>query len=100
MMDGMSTRKKSDIDMKSGRLTGYVDFGRSQSPFETDNASLAGDALLLIAVGLVAAWKTPIGYFLNNGLTGSILRCSQSIEMPSGEIAAISANTLPYGTGV
>lgn len=74
MMDGMSIRKKSDIDIKSGRLTGYVDFGRSQSPLETDNAPLAGDALVLMAVGLVAAWKIPIGYFLNNGLTGSILK--------------------------
>ncbi|KAG0426164.1 hypothetical protein HPB47_026710 [Ixodes persulcatus] len=59
MMDEMSIRKKSDLDIKSGRLTGHVDFGRSQSPLETDNAPLAGDALVLMAVGLVAAWKIP-----------------------------------------
>ncbi|KAG0438469.1 hypothetical protein HPB47_017000, partial [Ixodes persulcatus] len=74
MLDGMSIRKKIDLDSKSGRLIGYVDFGCGQSPDDTDDAPSATDALVLMAVGVAAPWKIPIGYFLDNGLSGEVLK--------------------------
>lgn len=74
MLDGMSIRKKCDLDTKSGRLIGYVDLGNSQSTLDTDETGLAGDALVLMAVGVAAPWKVPFAYFLNNGLTGEALQ--------------------------
>lgn len=74
MLDGMSIRKKIDLDSKSGRLIGYVDFGGGQSPEDTDDAPFATDALVLMAVGVAAPWKIPIGYFLDNGLSGEVLK--------------------------
>lgn len=74
MLDGMSIRKRCEMDTKTGRLIGYVDLGNSQNPLDTDDSSLAGDALVLMAVGVAAPWKIPFGYFLNNGLSGDELR--------------------------
>lgn len=35
---------------------------------------LAGDALVMMAVGVAAPWKIPFGYFLNNGISGETLK--------------------------
>lgn len=74
MMDGMSIRKKYEFDQKSGKLIGHVNLGHTQSPEDCDNVPLATDSLVLMAVGVSARWKLPIGYFLNNGCSGEILR--------------------------
>lgn len=74
MLDGMSIRKNCEMDKASGRLIGYVDFGESHTPRETDDAPLASDALVFMAVGVAAPWKVPFGYFLNNGLSGELLK--------------------------
>lgn len=74
MLDGMKIRKKCDYDSKSGRLIGYVDLGNSQTPEDTDSASSATDSLVFMAVGVASPWKIPFGYFLNNGLTGELLK--------------------------
>lgn len=52
MLDGMKIRKKCDLDTKSGRFIGYVDLGNSQTPQETDDSSLATEALVFMAVGV------------------------------------------------
>lgn len=74
MMDGMSIRKKCELDQKSGKLIGYVNFGQSQSPEDCDDVPLATDALVLMAVGVAGHWKLPVGYFLNNGCSGEVLQ--------------------------
>lgn len=74
MLDGMSIRKKCDFESKTGRLIGYIDFGEGQSPLDSDDVPLATDALVLMAVGVASPWKIPIGYFLDNGLSGEALK--------------------------
>lgn len=74
MMDGMSIRKKCELDQTTGRLIGHVDFGQSQTQEDCDDVQLATDALVSMAVGVAAPWKTPIGYFLNNGCSGELLK--------------------------
>lgn len=73
MLDGMFIRKKCEMDTHAGKLIGYVDFGNSPGPQETDEAELATDALVLMAVGLTSPWKMPIGYFLNHGVSKDVL---------------------------
>lgn len=72
MLDGMTIRKKCHLDSKSGKLIGYDDFGNRPTALEADDAPLATDALVLMAVGLAAPWKISFGYFLDSGLSGRV----------------------------
>lgn len=46
-------------DMRAGHNIGYTDSGMGP-----DSSKLAGEALVLLAVGLKSKWRYPVGYFL------------------------------------
>lgn len=73
VMDEMSIRSQLIYDKNSGNYFGGVDVGNNtlrcgKRRAQTDNQSLATNALVFMAVSLNDHWKVPIGYFLIRGL--------------------------------
>lgn len=68
MLDGMHIRRYVSMDNHTNELFGYVDLG--QGPSSTEEAS---EVLVLMVVSLRLHGRTPIGYFLINGLSGETL---------------------------
>ena len=65
MLDEMAVRKQ--VEFANNRYHGFVDIGNGEV---NDSAPMAKDALVLMAVSVNAGWKTPLGYFLIDGLSG------------------------------
>jgi hypothetical protein len=68
VMDEMSI--KEQILFSHGKFYGGVNLGTGLDN-SGDNAELAKNALVFMAVALNGSWKVPLGYFLIKGLTAS-----------------------------
>ena len=64
--DEMAIRKQ--VESCKGGLTGCIDLGLGSQP--DDTTPQATEALVFMAVGVNAAWKLPMAYFLINSLRG------------------------------
>ena len=62
MLDGMSIRKHVEWDLIQKQMVGFVNLG--EGPLEEE----AGEALVVMAVGLQGRWKVPVAYILINGI--------------------------------
>ena len=69
IVDGMKIRKRMEFDQASKSQVGFVDFGSS---FDTDDESLATEAIVVLAVGVHGSWKLALGYFLIRSITATI----------------------------
>ena len=68
MFDAMALKKECCYDPKSGKYTGFVNFGTETSSPD----HLATEALVVMAVGLRVHWKQPIAYFLIDKLSAEV----------------------------
>lgn len=68
MLDGMHIKRHISMDNHTNELFGYVDLGKG--PSSTEEAS---EVLVLMVVSLKLHGRTPIGYFLINGVSGEVL---------------------------
>ncbi|XP_064917852.1 DNA transposase THAP9 isoform X2 [Columba livia] len=71
MVQDMSLQKQQEWDPQTQCLTGFVDLGAGV--LDADEAPLASDAIILMAVGLSSPWSAPLGYFFVNSTTGHLL---------------------------
>ncbi|NXV33326.1 THAP9 transposase, partial [Rissa tridactyla] len=71
MVQDMSLQKQQEWDPQTQRLTGFVDFGAGA--LDADEAPLASEAIILMAVGISSPWTAPLGYFFVNSTTGHLL---------------------------
>ncbi|KAJ7407632.1 DNA transposase THAP9 [Willisornis vidua] len=71
MVQDMSLQKRQEWDPQTGRLTGFVDLGAGI--LDADEAPLASEVIVLMAVGISSPWTAPLGYFLVNRTTGHLL---------------------------
>ncbi|XP_071411871.1 DNA transposase THAP9 isoform X2 [Pithys albifrons albifrons] len=71
MVQEMSLQKRQEWDPQTGRLTGFVDLGTGI--LDADEAPLASEVVVLMAVGISSPWTAPLGYFLVNRTTGHLL---------------------------
>ena len=65
MLDETAVRKQ--MEFANNRYHGFVDIGNAEVD---DSAPKAKDAFVLMAVSVNGGWKTPLGYFLIDGLSG------------------------------
>ncbi|NXF40288.1 THAP9 transposase, partial [Nyctibius bracteatus] len=71
MVQDMSLQKQQEWDPQTQRLTGFIDLGAGV--LDADEAPLASEVIILMAVGISSPWTAPLGYFFVNGATGHLL---------------------------
>lgn len=71
LVQDMSLQKQQEWDPQAKRLTGFVDLGAGI--LDADEAPLASEAIILMAVGISSPWTAPLGYFLVNSTSGRFL---------------------------
>ncbi|XP_056346232.1 DNA transposase THAP9 isoform X2 [Oenanthe melanoleuca] len=71
LVQDVSLQKQQEWDPQSRRLTGFVDLGAGV--LDADEAPLASEAIILMAVGVSSSWTAPLGYFLVNSTSGHFL---------------------------
>lgn len=69
-IDEMAIHKGTVWDPKAGRFIGFIDYGQGHIG---NDAPLATNALVLMAVGLNGSWKHPVGYAFTNHINSSQL---------------------------
>lgn len=71
LVQDMSLQKQQEWDPQAKRLTGFVDVGAGI--LDADEAPLASEAIILMAVGISSPWTAPLGYFFVNSVSGRFL---------------------------
>ncbi|NXS80354.1 THAP9 transposase, partial [Erpornis zantholeuca] len=71
LVQDMSLQKQQEWDPQTKRLTGFVDLGAGI--LDADEAPLASEAIILMAVGISSPWTAPLGYFFVNSMSGHFL---------------------------
>ncbi|NWZ82569.1 THAP9 transposase, partial [Poecile atricapillus] len=71
LVQDVSLQKQQEWDPQTKRLTGFVDLGAGI--LDADEAPLASEAIILMAVGISSPWTAPLGYFLVNSTSGHFL---------------------------
>ncbi|NWS06550.1 THAP9 transposase, partial [Motacilla alba] len=71
LVQDVSLQKQQEWDPLTKQLTGYVDLGAGI--LDADEAPLASEAIILMAVGILSPWTAPLGYFLVNSTSGPFL---------------------------
>ena len=72
MLDGMAIKSQVDWDQYSQTMIGFCDLGSGRSHVLGEQPTVASEALVMMAVGLVGHWKVAFGYFLINGITAEV----------------------------
>ncbi|NXO63909.1 THAP9 transposase, partial [Phainopepla nitens] len=71
LVQDVSLQKQQEWDPQTKRLTGFVDLGAGT--LDADEAPLASEAIILMAVGISSPWTAPLGNFLVNSTSGHFL---------------------------
>ncbi|XP_058659781.1 DNA transposase THAP9 [Ammospiza nelsoni] len=71
LVQDVSLQKQQEWDPRSKQLSGFVDLGAGI--LDADEAPLASQAIVLMAVGISSPWTAPLGYFLVNSTSGPFL---------------------------
>ncbi|NWW70928.1 THAP9 transposase, partial [Climacteris rufus] len=71
LVQDMSLQKQQEWDPQTQRLRGFVDLGAGT--LDADEAPLASEAIILMAVGISSPWTAPLGYFFVNSTSGHFL---------------------------
>ncbi|XP_054151428.1 DNA transposase THAP9 [Melozone crissalis] len=71
LVQDVSLQKQQEWDPRSKQLSGFVDLGAGI--LDADEAPLASEAIVLMAVGISSPWTAPLGYFLVNSTSGPFL---------------------------
>ncbi|XP_064366430.1 DNA transposase THAP9 isoform X2 [Dromaius novaehollandiae] len=71
MVQDMALQKQQEWDPQTKRLTGFVDVGAGV--LDADEAPLASEVVILMAVGITSPWRAPLGYFFVNSSSGHLL---------------------------
>ncbi|NXP86356.1 THAP9 transposase, partial [Passerina amoena] len=71
LVQDVSLQKQQEWDPRTKQLSGFVDLGAGI--LDADEAPLASEAIVLMAVGISSPWTAPLGYFLVNSTSGPFL---------------------------
>jgi len=69
-VDEMAIRKDTPYDSATHAFVGHVDYGLGDSG---ENAPIATNAMVCLAVGLSGGWRCPVGYVFTNKVNGEIM---------------------------
>ncbi|XP_057281252.1 DNA transposase THAP9 [Pezoporus wallicus] len=95
MVQDMSLQKQQEWDPQTQCLTGFVDLGAGI--LDADEAPLASEAIILMAVGTSSPWAAPLGYFFVNSTTGYLL--AQLLRQAINKLNNIGIRVLAVTSG-
>ncbi|KFZ67821.1 DNA transposase THAP9, partial [Podiceps cristatus] len=95
MVQDVSLQKQQEWDPQTQRLTGFVDLGAGV--LDADEAPLASEAIILMAVGITSRWRAPLGYFFVNSATGQLL--AQLLRQTINKLNNIGVTVLAVTSG-
>ncbi|XP_065545240.1 DNA transposase THAP9 isoform X3 [Lathamus discolor] len=95
MVQDMSLQKQREWDPQTQCLTGFVDLGAGI--LDADEAPLASEAIILMAVGTSSPWAAPLGYFFVNSTTGYLL--AQLLRQAINKLNNIGVRVLAVTSG-
>ncbi|XP_010116729.1 PREDICTED: DNA transposase THAP9, partial [Chlamydotis macqueenii] len=95
MVQDMSLQKQQEWDPQTQHLTGFVDLGAGV--LDADEAPLASEAIILMAVGISSPWSAPLGYFFVNSTTGHLL--AQLLRQTINKLNNIGITVLAVTSG-
>ncbi|KFP60361.1 DNA transposase THAP9, partial [Cariama cristata] len=95
MVQDVSLQKQQEWDPQMQRLTGFVDLGAGV--LDADEAPLASEAIILMAVGISSPWTAPLGYFFVNSTTGHLL--AQLLHQAISKLNNIGITVLAVTSG-
>nr|XP_009942842.1 PREDICTED: DNA transposase THAP9 [Opisthocomus hoazin] len=95
MVQDMSLQKQQEWDPQTQRLTGFIDLGAGV--LDADEAPLASEAIILMAVGISSPWTAPLGYFFVNSMTGHLL--AQLLRQAINKLNNIGITVLAVTSG-
>ena len=100
IFDGMHIKSRSFYIKNKGCYEGFVDFGQDLD-IQTENDTMATEALVFLLVGMKARWKYPCGYFLINKIDASIQSRLVEIALDLGFENGLNIHTITAdGTNV
>ncbi|XP_010223066.1 PREDICTED: DNA transposase THAP9, partial [Tinamus guttatus] len=71
LVQDMALQRQQQWDAQSQCLAGFVDVGAGV--LDADEAPLASDVIILMAVGIMSPWRAPLGYFFVHSVSGHLL---------------------------
>ncbi|NXN17492.1 THAP9 transposase, partial [Indicator maculatus] len=71
MVQDVPLQRQQEWDLQGRRRAGFMDLGTGA--LDADEAPLASEAILLMAVGISSHWAAPLGYFLVSSASGPLL---------------------------
>ncbi|NXF92244.1 THAP9 transposase, partial [Eubucco bourcierii] len=71
MVQDVPLQRQQEWDLQNRHRTGFVDLGTGV--LDADEAPLASEAVILMAVGISSPWAAPLGYFLVSRASGPLL---------------------------
>ncbi|XP_054028493.1 DNA transposase THAP9 [Dryobates pubescens] len=71
MVQDVPLQRQQEWELQGRRRAGFIDLGTGA--LDADEAPLASEAVLLMAVGISSPWAAPLGYFLVSGASGPLL---------------------------
>ncbi|NWW51769.1 THAP9 transposase, partial [Pedionomus torquatus] len=95
MVQEMSLQKHREWDPQTQHLTGFVDLGAGA--VDADEAPLASEAIILMAVGISSPWTAPLGYFFVNITTGHLI--AQLLRQTINKLNNIGITVLAVTSG-
>ncbi|NXP56513.1 THAP9 transposase, partial [Heliornis fulica] len=100
MLQEVSLHKGQEWDPQTQHPTGFIDVGAGA--LDADEAPLASEAIILMAVGISNPWTAPLGYFFLNNTTGHLLAqlLRQAINKLTNSgirVLAVTSGTTPRG---
>lgn len=70
MVQDVPLQRQQEWDLQGWHRTGFVDLGTGV--LDADEAPLASEAIILMAVGISSPWAAPLGYFLVSRASGPL----------------------------
>ncbi|XP_009082047.1 PREDICTED: DNA transposase THAP9, partial [Acanthisitta chloris] len=95
MVQDLSLQKQQEWDPQTKCLTGFVDVGAGM--LDADEAPLASEVIVLMAVGISSPWTAPLGYFFVTSTTGCLL--AQLLRQTINKLNNIGIRVLAVTSG-
>ncbi|NXW45515.1 THAP9 transposase, partial [Nyctiprogne leucopyga] len=95
MVQDVALQKQQEWDPQTQSMTGFVDLGAGV--LDADEAPLASEAIILMAVGTSSPWTAPLGYFFVNSVTGSLI--AQLLRQAISKLNHIGITVLAVTSG-
>ncbi|XP_008053799.1 DNA transposase THAP9 [Carlito syrichta] len=86
----VSLKQQLQWDPSSHSLQGFMDFGLGK--LDADEAPLASETILLMAVGIFGHWRMPLGYFFVNRASGCLQ--AQLLRLAIGKLSDTGVTVL------